>query len=316
MLAAQYSEFGSADVVRVAAVDQPTAGKGQVLVKVHASAVSGGELLARAGKLKMVTGKRFPIGLGNDFAGEVSTLGSEVSGLEVGQPVWGMMPHRTFGAIAEFVSVAAPLLAPLPRGVSMIEAAAMPSVGTTAVKALIDIARLKEGDTLLVRGAAGGVGSLAVELGKSLGAHVTALVRSGNIDWIRSLGADDAFDYATTSAKDLGKFDVIVDAVGTGIESYRRRLNRGGRFVMLAVDADHLLRSMTYLAGTALLGPRRARGFSNNPGHDDLVRLADLVESGALRPVVSAVFPLDQVADAHRALERGGVRGRYVVQIL
>lgn len=213
------------------------------------------------------------------------------------------MPHLTFGAIADYVAVPEQRLARAPKNLDLLEAAALPVVGTTAMTALSGKARLQPGERLLVRGATGGVGSVAVQLGKALGAHVTALAAARNLDWITRLGADEAVDYRTTRPEDLDRFDVIVDVVGTDLGAYRKRLARGGRLVALSFDSDRVVSSMLGIALRAAATPRRVKMFSNNPSADRIAELTRAVEAGTIRPVVDTVFPMRDIAAVHQRLE-------------
>ncbi|MGX1250483.1 NADPH:quinone reductase-like Zn-dependent oxidoreductase [Streptomyces ambofaciens] len=188
-------------------------------------------------------------------------------------------------------------------------------MGTTAMTALIGKARLQPGERLLVRGATGGVGSVTVQLGKALGAHVTALAGARNLDWITGLGADEAMDYRTTRPEDLDRFDVIVDVVGTDLGAYQARLARKGRLVALAFDSDRVVSSMLGIALRAAAGPRRVKMFSNNPSADRIADLTRAVEAGTIRPVIDTVFPVHDIAAVHERLESGGVRGKYVIDM-
>lgn len=317
MRAARYDRYGPPDVLHEAIVGKPVAGPGDVLVRVHGASLGGaGEAMIRAGKIAFATGHKFPMSLGVDFAGEVVGAGSNVVGLVPGDRVWGVLPHRAFGAIAEFVAVPAARVARAPRGLDLVNAAALPAVGTTAIRALKTVAVLRPGERLLIRGASGGVGSVAVQLGKAMGAHVTGLTGARSLDWVRELGADEALDYAQTAPSDLGCFDVVLDLAGTEIESYRALLARGGRMVGLAFDPDHFLKSMFFILGTAVYGARRVRTFSNNPSQSVVAELTEYVENGTVRPVVDKVWSLSEIAEAQRALEAGGVRGKYVIRLI
>ncbi|HEX7306859.1 NAD(P)-dependent alcohol dehydrogenase [Lentzea sp.] len=275
--------------------------------------VGGGETAIRAGKLRRVMRLRFPQGSGNEFAGRVEAVGAGVE-LSPGDAVWGLMPHGTFGAIAEKVVVPRDRLAPLPAGLDPVAAGSLPVSGTTAITALEEKAALRPGERLLVRGATGGVGSAAVQLGRHLGAHVTAMASARNLDWVRALGADVAVDYRTTGPGDLDPFDVIVDLVGTDLPAYRRRLTRGGRMVALAIAPDAVVSSLAAtVLGRAL--PRPILSFSNNPSARTLARLGELAGPGVIGPVLDRAFALEEVAEAHRLLEAGGVRGKYVVDV-
>ena len=310
-----YDRYGPPEVLYISEVPTPEAGAGDVLVEVHAASVGGGEPMIRAGRLRRVMRLKFPQGVGVDFAGRVASVGADVRGLGVGDAVWGIVPHRTFGSVADYVAVPERRLAPAPRNVDLVEAAALPAVGTTAITALTDKARLEKGERLLVRGASGGLGSVAVQLGKALGAHVTALVGARNLDWVRDLGADDAFDYRKTGPEALDRFDVILDAVGTDLLAYRRRLTRRGRMLPLALDPDHPLRSVAFAAWGSVADSQRIKVFSNDPPPERIAELTRYVESGAIRPTVDKVFPMAAVAETQRRLEAGGVRGKYVVEI-
>lgn len=167
-----------------------------------------------------------------------------------------------------------------------------------------------------MRGASGGVGSVAVQLGKALGAHVTGLASAKNLDFVRDLGADEALDHRATPLSDLDRYDVILDTVGTEHRALRQRLTAGGRLVSIAFDIDHPVRSVGYLLGSAVHGRRRVRFFSGNPKHDLLAELTAYVEREDLRPVVDTVRPLAEIAAAHRALEAGGVRGKHVIHLV
>lgn len=145
------------------------------------------------------------------------------------------------------------------------EAVSLLAGGTTSLTALTDKSRLRPGERLLVRGGSGGVGSVAVQVGKVLGAHVTALAGAGNLGFVRSLGADEAFDYRTTGPDGLGTFDVVLDTVGTRHAAFRKLLAPGGRMVALAFDVDNLVPSLAYIAASAVHGSRRVRFFSGNP---------------------------------------------------
>jgi NADPH:quinone reductase-like Zn-dependent oxidoreductase len=315
MRAVHYTRFGPPEVLRVCDVPTPEPGSGEVLVEVRAASVDAGELAFRAGRLRRVTRARFPRGLGGDFTGRVAGLGSGVDAWNVGDEVWGLMPHFTFGAIAAYVTVPEKRLARAPKNLSLLTAAALPVSGTTAMTALTDKARLIKGERLLVRGATGGVGSIAVQLGKVLGAHVTALAGARNLDWITELGADEALDYRTTRPGDLEPFDVILDVVGTDLGAYRARLTSGGRMVALAFDQDRILTSMAATGLRAALSPRRIKLFSNNPSPERIAELTASAEAGSVRPVIDTVFPLADIAEAHRRLEAGGVRGKYVIDL-
>ncbi len=307
MRAALFDRYGPPEVLYEGTVPEPEVEPGHVLVRVHAASVNGGEVMGRSGQLKVLLGRKFPKRVGVDFAGEVVSG----PGFAPGAHVWGLLPRGRFGSAAEYVAVHPRRLAPSPAGLDLVRAAALPGVGTTAITALRDKARLRRGERLLVRGASGGVGSVAVQVGKAYGAHVTALAGEGALDFVRELGADEAIDYRTDPA-DLGRFDVVLDTHGSTPGAYRRLLEPGGRMVGIAFRSAA---DVGYLLASAVFGPRRVRFFSGNPESDLLADLTALVESGAVSPVVDTVHPLAGIAEAHRALEAGGVRGKHVIRV-
>lgn len=314
MKAAQITSFGTPDVLRVTETGTPSPGAGEVLVAVEASSVNGHDTMVRTGGVKLVSGRRFPIGTGLDFAGVVAATGAGVPGFRAGDRVWGMVhPRRrhTTAAAAEYVVVAADRIGLAPAGVSAVEAASLVVAGSTALIALRESAGLRDGERVLVRGAAGGVGTAAVQLAHAMGGHVTALARDRHAAALRALGAGEVLDYGSTTSAEIGPFDVILDTVGSELNCYRSRLAKGGRMVTIGLSAP----ALAAIAASAIHGARRIRTFSANPGTTVLDDLAGHVTSGALRPVVHSVYPLADVAAAHLAFERGGVLGKHVLAV-
>jgi NADPH:quinone reductase-like Zn-dependent oxidoreductase len=315
MKAAQITSYGdAADVLRINDVDRPAPGAGEVLVRVEASSVNGHDVIIRSGEMKIVSGRRFPLGTGLDFAGVVTESGTGVEGPRVGDRVWGTVHPRqrhTIAGAAEYVVVPADRLAPAPAGLSAADAASLVVAGATALIAVRDTVRLAPGEKVLVRGAAGGVGTAAVQLAHALGGHVTALARARHAPALTDLGADEVLDHGSTTSDRIGPFDVIVDTVGTELNCYRSRLAKGGRMVTVGLSAP----ALAAIAASSVYGARRIRTFSANPDATVLRALADHVTSGALRPVVNSVYPLADIAAAHQAFERGGVVGKHVVAV-
>jgi len=315
MKAVLFDRYGGPEELYVGQVPRPEPARGEVLVRVRAFSVNGGELAARSGQLRFVTGQKFPKRVGLDFTGVVAALGVGVADVAVGDHVWGVLGRTSgFGSAAEYVTVHPERLGRVPDGLDLTAAAALP-VATTAVTALRDKAALRSGERLLIRGAAGGVGNAAVQLGRAYGAEVTALARAANLDFVRSLGADEVVDHRTVVPTELGRFDVVLDTVGTDLPTFRRLLRPGGRMVTIAFDLTRPAASLGYILASAVRGRSRVRFFSGNPGREQFDDLARHVVEAKLNPAVDTVFPAEQTSAAHRALEAGGVQGKYVVRL-
>ena len=310
MRLATYDRYGPPEVLSVTTAPVPRPSLGEALIRVRAVSVNGGELAMRAGWMRHLRDRKFPKRVGVDLVGEVVQPG--IGRFTTGDLVWGTV-GRQLRSAAEYVAVPTKRLDRVPAGLDPVQAAALPVGGTTSITALRDVARLAPGERLLVRGATGGNGYVAVQLGKAMGAHVTGLASSANLDLVKDLGADEAVDYRAPG--DLGQFDVILDTVGGGLDAFRRLLTPRGRIVAIAFDVAHPVRSLSYIAAHAPRRHRWVRFFSGNPTSPLLAELGRWVVAGAIRPQVDQVFPLSDIAGAHRALEQGGVRGKIVVEI-
>ena len=314
MRAALYDAFGGPEVLYVGEVPRPEPKAREALVRVLAISINGADAAARAGRLQIVTGRRFPQGTGLDLVGEVVELGPETHHVALGDRVWGTLDRATFGSAAEYVAVPTDRLGPVPEDLDPVESAALPTA-TTAITALRDKVRLQAGESLLVRGAAGGVGHAAVQLGHAYGAEVTGLARAANHDLVRELGAHHTVDHRDVTPADLGRFDVVMDTVGTDLNAFRALLSPGGRMVTIAVHPTNPVVTLAVLATSTVHGHRRVRMFSGNPKRPLLNDLAEHVTDGALSPRVDTVFTLDDIGSAHRAFADGGVRGKLVVRM-
>ncbi|MFJ9155765.1 NAD(P)-dependent alcohol dehydrogenase [Streptomyces griseoviridis] len=314
MRAVLFDRFGPPEVLRVGTLPRPVPAPDEVLVRVSAVSLNGGELLDRAGRTRLVTGRTFPKPTGIDFAGEVAEVGSSVTGVREGDQVWGLLGRRT-GSLAEYVAVRPERIAPAPGNLTPVDAVSLLAGATTAVTALREKAAVRPGERLLVRGGSGGVGSVAVQIGKLFGARVVALAGAANLDFVRGLGADEALDRRTTPFSALGRFDVILDTAGAQQAALRRLLAPGGRMVAITADFDRPVAAVATLLASTVHGRGRIRFFSGNPDTELLTEVAGYAERGEIVPVVDTVHPLDDIVAAHRALESGGVRGKHVIRI-
>lgn len=319
MRAATNTEYGTPDVLDITEVDRPTPGPREVLVEVHASAVTHGDRRLRAadfpgigalfGRLMFgVFAPRHPVG-GTMFAGRVSAVGSEVTRFAVGDDVFGNVDH---GAYAEYLVVEEDgAVATKPQGIDYAEAAAIPYGAGTALTFLRDMAKVERGERVLIVGATGGVGRMAVQVAKHLGAHVTA-VGSRDAELVHALGADEFIDYTLEefTAGDA-RWDVIFDTTeGDHFRAFRGSLTATGRYLSLYLTT----RLLFQMAITALRSGPRAMGGVALGSAEGMEDLRELVEAGALRAVVAERYPLSEIADAHGALE-GRPSGDVVVEV-
>jgi NADPH:quinone reductase-like Zn-dependent oxidoreductase len=255
---------------------------------------------------------------GWDVAGTVETVGSSVEGLRTGDAVMGTVE----GSFAEFAAGRVDRLVPKPAGLGFEEAAAVPVSGATALQAVRDRGNVRPGQTVLVIGAAGGVGSLTVQIAKAFGAEVTGVCSTSKLDLVRSLGADEVIDYTQQAFTDGSRrWDVIVDTAGRRpLSQLRRALARKGSLVIVGGDGGGswtggFLRGVLWAPMLSLFVGQRLRGFTARTRREDLRTLSDLIEAGELRPVVDRTYPLAEAADAMRYLAEGHPGGKVVITV-
>jgi NADPH:quinone reductase-like Zn-dependent oxidoreductase len=286
----------------------PAPASGEVLLEVHAAGITPAELTWDLSWETKDGADRTPVIPSHEVSGVVAAVGDDVSGLATGDQVYGLVDFDRNGAAAEFVTVPALALAAKPVRAGHVEAAALPLAALTAWQALIDHAQLQKGDRVLVHGGAGGVGVYVVQLAATLGAHVIASARSRDEAFVRDLGAAEILDFTTTRFEErVADLDVVVDAFGgdTLDRSYGV-LRPGGRLISLAAPPDQ--------AEAARRGIR-AEFFIVSPDRDELVRIADAVDDGSLRPVVSEVFPLADAAAAFETGDRPRRPGKIIISV-
>jgi NADPH:quinone reductase-like Zn-dependent oxidoreductase len=310
----EYDRYGDPDVLVVRERPDPIARAGRVVVRVRAAALNPKDVLTRSGKLRLFSGRRFPKQVGYDWAGEVAELGRGVTGLAVGDPVFGMIQSWTAGACGERVEVEPDELARKPASLDWEHAAALPLASLTALQALRDLGELGPGRRVLIHGAAGGVGVHAIQIAKALGAHVTTLTSAAGLDAARALGADEAIDRETWrpgAPAASAAFDMVFDVFGNRrFDELRPLLTSRGTFVS-TVPKRHVVLARFR---TAFTRPR-ARLVVVRSRRADLEWLAGLVERGGLRPVIDRVLPLAEIAEAQRYLATRRARGKIVLRV-
>jgi len=287
---------------------------GEALVRVRAAALNPKDVLVRLGKLPFpASAIGFPKRVGFDWAGEIVALGSpdgRGAAVRVGAPYYGMIQSARAGACAAFAAVRMTECAPMPPGLSFEEAAAIPLAAQTALQALRDVARVGRGDRVLVNGASGGVGTFAVQIAKTLGAHVTTTSSAPNLALCRELGADEALDYRREDALAFARYDVVFDVFGNRrFAEARRALSARGRYVSTVFRA-HVLRAVL----GSLASAQRARFVIVRSRRRDLEHLSELVVQGKLRPIVDQVFPLEEIRAAEDRVGSKHARGKVIVR--
>lgn len=305
---------GPPEVLRLTRLVRPKPGRGQVLVEVMATTVSPLDCQERAGQVSRFLPGGRPQVLGHDVAGVIAEVGDGVDKLVVGTAVIGLRALQTPGSYAEFVVLPVEAVTRKPNRLSFVEAAALPLSGTVALQAIRDRGRLQSGQALLVNGAAGGIGSLAVQIGKALGAVVAGVCSGDSAELVSSLGVDQVIDFEKEDLSTLtGTFDVVLDTSGQlTLDGCRKMLRPQGRFIPIVPSVRTLWDSITsrFFGGPQTVPPPLAQ-----PRRADLELLAELAESGKLRPVIDRVFPLSAAAAAHRHVEEGRPRGRVVLTV-
>ncbi|MFT7618341.1 MAG: NADPH:quinone reductase-like Zn-dependent oxidoreductase [Planctomycetota bacterium] len=302
--------WGTPDVLQIETIPRPQPKPGEVVIRMRAASLNQGDWHLMMGEPYLIRCVGFGFSKpknripGQYLAGEVVARGDGVVALELGDHVFGTCKQ----AFAEYVCVAAQNLAPMPTNLNFEEAASVPHGGFSAIQALRDAGKLKAGQNVLVIGAAGAVGSMAVQIAKSMGAEVTGVCRATQMEQVRALGADVILDYEVDDfSADGERYHLILDMVHDRPNShYRRALFSGGKSIMVGGGQGQWLGGMggvLFAAFTSLFSKKKLVPFLAIPKTDDLHALSAMIENGVIRPPVDRTFPLAQTADAFRYLE-------------
>jgi NADPH:quinone reductase-like Zn-dependent oxidoreductase len=304
MKAIQLHQVGGSEALRYEEAPKPRPKDNEVLVRVHATAITPTEFAWYPTFHTPDGGTRpFPIILGHEFSGVVDAIGPACKGVQVGNPVYGLSDWFIDGAQADYCLTVLANIAPKPASLDHIQAAAVPISALTAWQALIDRAQLSQGQRVLVHGAAGGVGSFAVQLAHHKRAYVIATASAANADFVTALGADQVIDYQSTPFETVVRdVDVVLDTVGGDTRNRSWGiLSKSGRLVTIAADAERLTQ------------PRvRDAFFIVEPNRVQLIEIARLIDAGVIRPIVGAVFSMENFRQAY---EQKPMRGKHVLRI-
>lgn len=323
MKAIVQSEYGSPDVLSLAEVDQPLVPDHGVLVKVHAASVDAGIWHLMRGTPFLIRlmygGLRKPKHtiLGSAIAGQVAAVGKAVTQFQPGDEVFGDLSESGFGGFAEYACAPEEALALKPSTLSFEEAATIPVSGLAALQALRDVGQLQSGQTVLVLGASGGVGSFAVQIAKALGAEVTGVASTPKVEMVAKLGADRVIDYTQTDVTLAGKqYDLILDAAAfRPFSAYLPILTPTGTYVAVGGSTGDFLRAMVLGSFASKAAGKQVKSLESKPNQADLATLKDLAEAGKLTPFIDRIFPLGDVSAAIRRLEDRSVKGKVAIRV-
>ena len=321
MKAIVYSNYGPPDVLHCEEVEKPSPGDDEVLIKIRAAAANPMDCHLMSGVyiMRPMTGLRKPKQTrpGSDLAGEVEAVGRNVTRFKPGDPVFG----AARGAFAEYVCAPEGSLALKPANLTFEQAAAIPVAGLTALQGLRDKGQVQPGQKVLINGAAGGVGTFAVQIAKSLGAEVTGVCSTRNVDLVRDIGANHVVDYTSDDfTRSAERYDVIFDCVGNHpLSAYRRVMPPRGIFVPIGARSDgrwigllpHLLR----LVVSSWFASQKVAFFMARIRTDDLIVLKELIEANKVTPVVERPYTLSETPEAIRYLKAGHARGKVVITV-
>ncbi len=332
MKAYTLTSYGQDSATTWADVPAPQAGPGQVLIKVRAAGLNPLDAMIARGDFKQLLSYRLPLTLGQEVAGDVLAVGEGVSNFAVGDRVFSRLPIEAIGAFAEEVAVDADQVAPMPEGLTYAQAAGLPLVLLTAIQAFTEKAPIKPGDKVFIQGGTGGLGSIAIQVAKHLGAYVATTVSSKKVELAKSLGADEVIDYRTQNYEDIiSGYDIVLDTLGKE-ETLRsmKVLAPGGKLVTVvgAPDADFASQlGKPFLKPVMWFLSRKERAAAKKLGvnYSFLFMRADgqqlrdytpALESGAIKPLVAQVLPFDQLEEGLDLLaKRQGGPGKIVVEM-
>lgn len=309
MNAVRIHTYGGPDVLTYESAPRPVPGKGEVLIKVHATSVNPFDCATHAGYMASYFPQPFPIVMGTDVSGEIEEVGEGVNTFSPGDEVYTRAGVYRDGANAEFVLASAADVTAKPQSLDHVHAAALPHVTLAAWQALFEEANLSKGQTILIHAAAGGVGHIAVQLAKLMGANVIGTA-SQNYEFLEELGVDQAINYDETAFEKVAhNVDVVLDTIGADTQDRSWSTLKPGGILVSTVQAPSAETGKAHNVRSAFV-------VTNPPIAQTLNRVAGLVDSGQLKPHVSAVLPLEEIHRAHQLLEARHTRGKVVLQVM
>lgn len=324
--------YGKGAALRLGEVPEPELGESDVLVQIQATSVNPLDAKIRDGEFKLILPHRLPMILGNDMAGIVVRVGSKARRFKPGDEVYARPAKDRTGTFAEFVAVNEADVAMKPKNLTMEEAASMPLVALTAWQALVERANLKKGEKVLIHAGSGGVGTIAIQLAKHIGATVATTTSTANVDLVRSLGADVVVDYKRDDFENvLQGYDVVLNSLGKDtLEKSLRVLKPGGKLISISgppdpefareIGSGWLLQLAMRLLSSRIRRKAKRLGVSYSflfmkPSGEQLGQLTSLIEAGVVRPVIDRVFPFEKTGEALAYVETGRTSGKVVIAV-
>ncbi len=324
--------YGKKGGVRMVEMQDPQLQEGDVLVQIHAAGVNPLDTKIADGEFKLILPYRFPLILGNDFAGVVVRVGSRVRRFKPGDEVYARPDADRIGAFAQFIAIKEDSLAIKPKQLTMEEAASIPLVGLTAWQALIEKANLKKGQKILIHAGSGGVGTFAIQLAKHVGAIVATTTSAANLDWVKALGADIVIDYTRDDFTTiLRAYDVVLNSLGGDVlEKSLQVLKPGGKLISISGPPDpdfaqdmglpwilrQVMRLLSYRIRKKAKRHRVSYSFLFMKANGEQLReIGRLIDCGVIRAIVDRVFPFESTNEAMAYVEKGRAKGKVVVKV-
>jgi NADPH:quinone reductase-like Zn-dependent oxidoreductase len=308
MKAVRIHSYGGPNVLVYEDAPRPDPAAGEALVEIHAAGVNPIDWKVREGYAQGWLRHKLPLVPGWDVSGVITELGGSVEGFKAGDEVYGKLDTERDGAYAEYAVASAGDIAIKPKKIDHVHAAAVPIAALTAWQSLFDLAKLSRGHTVLIHGAAGGVGHFAVQFAKWKGARVIGTASSRNAEFVRELGADVVIDYASRKFEDeVSGLDCVLDTMGGDVLKRSLRVLKKGGIVVSTLEEPRAEEVARY-------GVRAAQVFAKSDSRQ-LRKIAELIDAGHVKPVVDMVLPLESVREAHNISQKGHVRGKIVLKV-
>lgn len=311
------NKYGSPDVLELLDVEKPVCKDNEVLINVHATSINYGNIVLLRGKPFVA---RFAFGMtkpkfkipGGDISGTIEAVGKNVKHFQVGDEVFGDLSSSGWAGFAEYVAVPENSIALKPKNISFEEAAAFPMAASTALQALRNKGNVQKGQEVLIYGASGGVGTFAVQIAKALGASVTAVCSTRNVDRIKSLGIDHVIDYKKeTVLEKEAAYDIILGINGyQPLSAYVKSLKSDGRFILVGGSPKQMPQAML-----RSIGSKKINIFMQSPNQEDLHFIRELVENNQLIAVIDRQFSFNELPNAFKYFEEGHAQGKVVVKV-